>query len=91
MQAERRKKKLVYFLSRGAAYLGQEVKDKAERRKKKLVYFLSRGAAYLQAPLAFKRSLKLLFLLHFVPFLSHHLQNSTKGDSPLLYYFAYFA
>ena len=49
MQAERRKKKLVYFLSRGAAYLGPKVKDIAERRKKKLVYFLSRGAAYLQS------------------------------------------
>ncbi len=47
MQAERRKKKLVYFLSRGAAYLGPKVKDISERRKKKLVYFLSRGAAYL--------------------------------------------
>ena len=50
----------------------------AERRKKKLVYFLSRGAAYLQAPLAFKRSLKLLFLLHFVPFLSHHIYQAPQ-------------
>jgi hypothetical protein len=40
MQTERRKKELVHFLSRGAAYLRPKVKVmQTERRKKELVLF----------------------------------------------------
>jgi hypothetical protein len=39
MQAERRKKKLVYFLSRGAAYLGPKVKDSSREEKKETCLF----------------------------------------------------
>ncbi len=39
MQAERRKKKLVYFLSRGEAYLGPEVKDSSREEKKETCLF----------------------------------------------------
>ena len=47
MQAERRKKKLVYFLSRGAAYLGPKVKDSVLFLTKynNVVGFLSKFAA----------------------------------------------
>ena len=49
MQAERRKKELAHFLSRGAAYIQVKLKlMQAERRKKELAHFLSQGAAYIQ-------------------------------------------
>jgi len=41
VQAERRKKELVIFLSRGEAYILSKTKlVQAERRKKELVHFL---------------------------------------------------
>jgi len=43
MQAERRKKKLVYFLSRGAAYLQSEIKDYSREEKKETrLFFIPR-------------------------------------------------
>ena len=43
MQAERRKKEFTHFLSRGAAYLGPQVKVvQAERRKKEFTHFCER-------------------------------------------------
>jgi len=49
VQAERRKKELVHFLFRGAAYIQPKVKGSASREEKKVTCsFLFRGAAYIQ-------------------------------------------
>jgi hypothetical protein len=52
LQAERRKKELVHFLSRGAAYFHAERKDTASGGEKKIVnlFFIHRYS-YLKAKL----------------------------------------
>jgi len=72
MQAERRKKKLVYFLSRGAAYLGPKVKDCIrEEKKETCLFFIPRrslswteGQRYIREE---KKETRLFFIPRFGP------------------------